>query len=150
MNINISVAGVQQLTLIATNGIAGNIDYDHADWAGAALLGVPAAPAAPSNLAASVSAVGQVQSYLDQQRQQSDRLHVGSLDRRSYLYAGHNEHRGWRHKLYRRGIGRLAALLLSTLRHQCRWAIAGLQHRNRHDTCREHGNNLSQRSASTN
>ena len=31
-----SVAGVQQLTLIANNGVAGSIDFDHSDWAGAA------------------------------------------------------------------------------------------------------------------
>jgi hypothetical protein len=37
-NIDVSVAGVQNLTLVATNGIANNIDYDHADWAGAELL----------------------------------------------------------------------------------------------------------------
>jgi len=37
VHINISVAGIQQLTLIATNGVAGSIDYDHADWAGARL-----------------------------------------------------------------------------------------------------------------
>ena len=37
-HINISVAGVQNLQLVATNGIANNIDYDHADWAGAQLL----------------------------------------------------------------------------------------------------------------
>src|SRR6202042_2111677 len=60
VNINISVVDVQQLTLIATNGVANSINYDHADWAGAALLGIPAVPAAPSNLAASASAVGQV------------------------------------------------------------------------------------------
>jgi hypothetical protein len=35
--VDVSVAGVQQLTLVATNGAAG-IDYDHADWAGARLL----------------------------------------------------------------------------------------------------------------
>ncbi|HWE04918.1 MAG TPA: NPCBM/NEW2 domain-containing protein, partial [Tepidisphaeraceae bacterium] len=44
MNINISVVGVQQLTLVATNGIVNNIDYDHADWAGAQLLSTPAQP----------------------------------------------------------------------------------------------------------
>jgi len=38
MSINVSVVGVQNLTLVATNAIAGNIDYDHADWAGAQLL----------------------------------------------------------------------------------------------------------------
>ena len=37
-HINVSVAGIQSLTLIATSGITGNIDYDHADWAGAELL----------------------------------------------------------------------------------------------------------------
>jgi alpha-galactosidase len=37
-HIDINVTGVQNLELIATNGIANNIDYDHADWAGAELL----------------------------------------------------------------------------------------------------------------
>ncbi|MBV8780522.1 MAG: NPCBM/NEW2 domain-containing protein [Phycisphaerae bacterium] len=37
-HINVSVAGVQNLQLIASNGVAGTIDYDHADWAGAELL----------------------------------------------------------------------------------------------------------------
>ena len=32
---------MQQLTLVATNGIAGNIDFDHADWAGAILTTTP-------------------------------------------------------------------------------------------------------------
>ena len=52
-HINVNVTGVQQLTLIATNGVSGSIDYDHADWAGAQLL-VPSntAPTAPSNLVA--------------------------------------------------------------------------------------------------
>ncbi len=51
--INVSVVGVQQLELVATNGIAGSINYDHADWAGAVLLGAPAAPVAPAGLVAS-------------------------------------------------------------------------------------------------
>jgi len=37
-HVNIDVAGVQTLTLVATNGVANSIDYDHADWAGARLL----------------------------------------------------------------------------------------------------------------
>jgi hypothetical protein len=37
VNINVSVVGVQTLTLVANNGIAGTIDYDQADWAGARL-----------------------------------------------------------------------------------------------------------------
>ena len=51
-HIAVSVAGVQTLQLIATNGVVGSIDYDHADWAGAALVSTPTAPAAPTNLAA--------------------------------------------------------------------------------------------------
>jgi nitrous oxidase accessory protein NosD len=51
-HINISVVGVQQLELVATNGIANNINYDHSDWAGAVLLGAPAAPVTPSGVAA--------------------------------------------------------------------------------------------------
>ena len=48
----VSVTGVQTLTLVATNGVAGTIDFDHADWAGAALTGTPVVPAAPTNLVA--------------------------------------------------------------------------------------------------
>ncbi|MBV8780679.1 MAG: NPCBM/NEW2 domain-containing protein, partial [Phycisphaerae bacterium] len=60
-HINISVAGVQTLTLIANNGVAGSIDYDHADWAGAALYGTPVAPAAPLNLAATALSSSSIQ-----------------------------------------------------------------------------------------
>jgi hypothetical protein len=61
VNLNVSVAGISTLTLVATNGIAGSIDYDHADWAGAVLL-APAnqVPAAPSNLVAVTSSASQV------------------------------------------------------------------------------------------
>ncbi|HET6251484.1 MAG TPA: NPCBM/NEW2 domain-containing protein, partial [Tepidisphaeraceae bacterium] len=52
VNISVSVVGVQTLTLVANNGVAGSIDYDHADWAGATLSSLPAVPAAPSNLTA--------------------------------------------------------------------------------------------------
>lgn len=52
-HVGVSVAGVQQLQLVATNGVAGSIDYDHADWAGATLVGTPTAPGVPTNLAAS-------------------------------------------------------------------------------------------------
>ena len=48
VSLNVNVTGVQQLTLLATNGIAGDIDYDHSDWAGARLISAPAAPAAPA------------------------------------------------------------------------------------------------------
>ena len=51
-HIDVSVAGVKQLELLATNGVAGSIDYDHSDWAGAEVFGAPALPAAPSNLTA--------------------------------------------------------------------------------------------------
>jgi hypothetical protein len=37
-HIDVNVTGVQSLELIATNGIANDIDFDHADWAGAELL----------------------------------------------------------------------------------------------------------------
>ena len=42
VSINVSVTGVNTLTLVATNGIANNIDYDHADWANAQLLSTSA------------------------------------------------------------------------------------------------------------
>jgi hypothetical protein len=35
VHVNLKIAGVKQLTLQATNGVDGSIDYDHADWAGA-------------------------------------------------------------------------------------------------------------------
>ena len=52
VHINVSVAGVKTLELVATNGISGSIDYDHADWAGAQLVGAPTTPTAPTNLVA--------------------------------------------------------------------------------------------------
>ena len=50
--INVSIAGVKTLTLVANSAVAGNIDYCHADWANAAVYGTPSAPLAPSGLAA--------------------------------------------------------------------------------------------------
>ncbi len=56
-HIGVSVAGVQTLTLQATNGVAGSIDYDHADWAGARLVAPAAIPTAvPAATAAAVTA----------------------------------------------------------------------------------------------
>ncbi|HEX4123145.1 MAG TPA: NPCBM/NEW2 domain-containing protein, partial [Tepidisphaeraceae bacterium] len=52
VHIAISVAGVQTLTLQVNPQVAGDIDYDHSDWAGAELLSTPAAPIAPANLTA--------------------------------------------------------------------------------------------------
>ena len=55
VHVSLNVAGVKTLTLLATNGIAGDIDYDHSDWAGARLLvATPTLtlPAAPTNLTA--------------------------------------------------------------------------------------------------
>ena len=60
VSININVTGVKTLTLVATNGIAGSIDYDHADWAGARLLSISQPPAAPGNLVAVTSSATQV------------------------------------------------------------------------------------------
>jgi hypothetical protein len=37
-HVSVNVTGVQTLTLIASPGVAGTIDYDHADWAGARLV----------------------------------------------------------------------------------------------------------------
>ena len=51
VSINVSVVGVQTLTLQATNGVAGSIDYDHSDWAGTALSN-PSAPSAPPSVSA--------------------------------------------------------------------------------------------------
>jgi hypothetical protein len=36
--VSVSVAGVQQLQIVVTTTIAGDIDYDHSDWANARLL----------------------------------------------------------------------------------------------------------------
>ena len=60
-HVNVSVAGVKTLTLQAINGVAGSIDFDHADWAGAAVFGMPSAPAAPSNLAAAAPDTSSIQ-----------------------------------------------------------------------------------------
>jgi hypothetical protein len=38
VSLDVNVSGVQTLTLLATNGVANSIDYDHADWAGARLV----------------------------------------------------------------------------------------------------------------
>ena len=59
VHLQVSVAGVQQLTLQATNGVSG-IDYDHADWAGAYLLRIPSKPSAPVNLAAAAVSTSQI------------------------------------------------------------------------------------------
>ncbi len=45
-HVSVNVAGVQTLTLVATNGVAGTIDYDHADWAGARLATAVTTPTA--------------------------------------------------------------------------------------------------------
>lgn len=55
VHIAISVAGVQTLTLVANNGVAGSIDFDHSDWAGAELLAPPSLPAAPTTVIASAT-----------------------------------------------------------------------------------------------
>jgi hypothetical protein len=60
LNVNVNIAGVKQLTLVANNGVAGSIDYDHADWGGARLLSSPVAPTAPSNLQATAVSSSQI------------------------------------------------------------------------------------------
>jgi hypothetical protein len=50
--INVSVEGVNTLTLQALPGASGSIDYDHADWAGATLYGAASVPSAPTSLVA--------------------------------------------------------------------------------------------------
>jgi hypothetical protein len=60
VNINVPVAGVQTLTLVANNGVAGTIDYDHADWAGARLLSTAVAPASPGSLVAVAESSSQI------------------------------------------------------------------------------------------
>ncbi len=64
-HVSVSVAGVTTLTLVATNGVAGSIDYDHADWAGARLTTAaatptPTVPAAPTGLTAVATSASQV------------------------------------------------------------------------------------------
>jgi hypothetical protein len=60
-HINVNITGVQQLTLVASNGISGSIDFDHADWAGAQLL-LPSnsSPTAPSTLVATPISSSQI------------------------------------------------------------------------------------------
>lgn len=61
-NVNLNVTGVQQITLVVTDGGDG-IDFDHADWAGARFLAdssSPTIPAAPGNLAAAAVSPTQV------------------------------------------------------------------------------------------
>ncbi|HET6251784.1 MAG TPA: NPCBM/NEW2 domain-containing protein [Tepidisphaeraceae bacterium] len=62
-HININVAGVKQLALVATNGIPNDIDYDHSDWAGAQLLTTataPTIPSAPTGLTAQATSATQI------------------------------------------------------------------------------------------
>ena len=59
-HVGVSVAGVKTLQLVATNGVAGSIDFDHADWAGARLLAAAAAPAAPGSLVATAASTAEV------------------------------------------------------------------------------------------
>jgi hypothetical protein len=60
VHIAADISGVQQLQLIVTDGGDG-IDYDHADWANAAVLGVPQAPSnAPTNLKTTVVSATQI------------------------------------------------------------------------------------------
>ena len=61
-HVSVNVSGVQQLTLKATNGVSG-IDYDHADWAGAYLLGTPVKPSAPIGLGAAAASGSQINLY---------------------------------------------------------------------------------------
>ena len=37
-HVDIDITAVQQLTLVATNGVADNVYFDHADWADAKLI----------------------------------------------------------------------------------------------------------------
>ena len=53
--VNVGVAGVTTLQLVATNGVANSIDYDHADWAGTTLSLGSTLPAAPTGLTAQLS-----------------------------------------------------------------------------------------------
>ena len=67
-HVNVSVVGVTTLTLVASNGVAGSIDYDHADWAGARLLTSTTTtvtppvvvPAAPVSLVATAVSSSQI------------------------------------------------------------------------------------------
>ena len=51
-HLNVNLSGVKTLTLVASPGIAGTIDFDHADWAGAKLVAAAATPTAPVAAAA--------------------------------------------------------------------------------------------------
>ena len=59
-SLNLNVAGVNQLTLIVTDGGDG-IDYDHADWAGARLLAPSTPPpVVPTNLVATAVSASKI------------------------------------------------------------------------------------------
>ena len=61
--LSLNVSGVQTLTLVATPGVAGSIDYDQADWAGATLLTAaptPQVPAAPTGVTAAAGSSASV------------------------------------------------------------------------------------------
>ena len=59
-HISVSVAGINTLQLVAVNGVNNSVDYDHADWAGAALYGTPNAPLTPTNVSASSNATSNI------------------------------------------------------------------------------------------
>ena len=62
-HVSVNVSGVRTLTLVASPGVAGTIDYDHADWAGAQLLTAapqPVAPSAPANLTATTGSTSTI------------------------------------------------------------------------------------------
>ena len=62
-HLNLPVSGIKQLTLVASNGVSGSIDYDHADWAGARVVAMPvplSVPAAPTNLAVTTASSSQL------------------------------------------------------------------------------------------
>ena len=136
VHIAVPVTGVQTLTLVATNGVAG-IAYDHADWAGALLYTNPIAPTAPTNLTAAVSALKRDHTQLDAARFHRHQLCGRSLDRWHEFH--HRRHGRLRlsHQLDRYiHAGSRHDLLLSHPRHQQRGNLAELQRRIDRHRCR--------------
>ena len=144
-HISISVAGVQSLTLQAPNGVANNIDYDHADWGGAAVYGTPSPPSAPANLAAVAAQLHLHQAHLERRRRQCHQLRHRSLDRWHDLHHRRHRRRRFRDQLDRsRDPHRQHEVLLPHPRRELRRHLRQLQHRQHHHAGRNVRHHLPQ------
>ena len=137
----VNVTGVQTLTLIAAPGVAGSIDYDHADWAGAQLTvaaPVPVVPAAPTNLTATVGSTSTV--YLGWTNAATNNTGF-SVDRSADGGATWTARGGGhvdRDRLHRRRPGRGHHVHLPRAGHQRRRVVRRQRHRHGHHAGR-HG-----------